>query len=140
MTLIDDYSRWCQVYFLKSKDEAPGKFLEFKRLVENQTGLKIKAFHTDNGREFCNSTMDRMLKESGIQRRLIVSYTSEQNGIAKRKNCTLVETARCLLGQSGLLTSFWAEAVNMANYIRNRCITKALNGRLMNYEMERSQM
>jgi len=127
MTLINDYSRWCQVYFLKSKDEAPSKFLEFKRLVENQTGFRIKVFHTDNGREFCNS-MDRALKESGIQRRLTIPYTPEQNGIAERKNRTLIETARCLLGQSGLPTSFWAKAVNTANYIRNRYITKALNG------------
>jgi len=128
MTLIDDYSRWCQVYFLKSKDEAPDKFVEFKRLVENQTGLKIKAFHTDNGKEFCNSIMDRVLKESDIQRRLTVPYTPEQNGVAERKNRTLVETARCLLKQSGLPITFWAEAVNTVNYIQNRCIIKALNG------------
>lgn len=77
MTLIDDYSRWCQVYFLKSKSEAPSKFLEYKNLVENQTSHKIKAFHSDNGKEFCNSTMNRILKNSGIQRRLTIPHTPE---------------------------------------------------------------
>lgn len=128
MTLIDDHTRWCQVYFLKSKDEATDKFIEFKNFVENQTGLKVKAFHSDNGKEFCNSVMDHILKDSGIQRRLTIPRTPEQNGVAERKNRTLIETARCLLAQSGLPTQFWAEAINTANYIRNFCITKSLNG------------
>ncbi|KMQ92145.1 retrovirus-related pol polyprotein from transposon tnt 1-94 [Lasius niger] len=88
----------------------------------------MKVFHSDNGKEFCNSAMDRILKESGIQRRLTIPHTPEQNGAAERKNRTLVETARCLLAQSGLSTHFWAEAINTANYIRNRCTTKSLNG------------
>ena len=129
MTIIDDHSRWCHVYFLKSKSEASAKFIEYKKFVENQTGLQIKAFHSDNGKEFCNSVMDTLLKKSGIQRRLTIPHTPEQNGTAERKNRTLVETARCLLDQSNLPTHFWAEAINTANHIRNRCISKSLDGR-----------
>jgi len=129
ITFIDDHSRWYQTYFLKSKDEAPSKFIEFKNLVENQTGRKIKIFHSDNGKEFCNSTMDRILKNSDIQRRLTIPHTPEQNGVAERKNRTLIKMARCLLAQSGLPTHFWAEAVNTANYIRNRYISRSINGR-----------
>ncbi|EZA50979.1 Copia protein [Ooceraea biroi] len=61
-----------------------------------------------------------------IKRRLTIPHTPEQNGVAERKNRTLVETARCLLAQSGLPAHFWAEAINTANYIRNRCISKSL--------------
>ncbi|XP_076395897.1 uncharacterized protein LOC105663718 [Megachile rotundata] len=127
MTLIDDYTRWCEVYFLKSKDEATSKLIEYKNFVENQTGLKVKAFHSDNGKKFCNSEMDQILKNCGIQRRLTIPHIPEQNGIAECKNRTLIERARCLLAQSGLPTYFWAEAINTSNYIRNRCITKILN-------------
>ena len=52
-----------------------------------------------------------------------------QNGVAERRNRTLMEMARCLLIQSGLPPTFWAEAVNTANYIRNRSPTSKLNGR-----------
>lgn len=76
MTLIDDHSRQCQVYFLKSKDEATSKFVEFKKFIENQTGFKVKAFYSDNEREFCNTIMDRVLRESGIQRRLFRTHPS----------------------------------------------------------------
>jgi len=49
--------------------------------------------------------------------------------VAERRNRTLIEMARCLLIQSGLPPSFWAEAVNTANYIRNRCPSNSLNGK-----------
>ena len=66
---------------------------------------------------------------NGICRRLTVTYTPQQNGVAERKNWTLVEMARCLLLQSNLDDSFWAEAIATANHIRNRCITRRLDGK-----------
>lgn len=127
LTLTDDYSRWCEVYFLTHKSEVSTKFVEYKRLVENQTSHKIKFLQSDNGTEFRNAAMDEILRNSGIRRRLTVAYTPQQNGVAERKNRTLVEAARCMLIQSGLPPSFWAEAIATANYIRNRCVTKSLD-------------
>lgn len=127
ITFVDDYSRWCQVYFLKEKSQVIDKFLEFKNFVENQKGYKIKAIQSDNGKEFCNRRMSDVLKREGIQHRLTVPYTPQQNGIAERKNRTLVEMARCMLIQSGLPKTFWAEAITTANYIRNRCPTKGIS-------------
>lgn len=60
---------------------------------------------------------------------MTVPHNPEQNGIAERKNRSLLDTACCLLLQSGLPSRFWAEAVNTANYIRNRCPTKSLEGK-----------
>ena len=51
ISFIDDFSRKVWVYFLKTKDEAFGKFLEWKSLIEKQTGRKIKRLRTDNGLE-----------------------------------------------------------------------------------------
>lgn len=128
MTLIDDSSRWCEVRFLKSKSEAFRYFKEYVNYVENQKERKVKCLQSDNGGEFINHEFENFLKMRGIARRLTVPRTPEQNGVAERKNRSLIETARCLLIQSGLSSSFWAEAVNSANYIRNRCPTKKLNG------------
>lgn len=127
MTVIDDCSRWCEVFFLKFKDETPSKIIEYMRFVEKQTGLKVKAVQFDNGTEYCNRTLDSFFKTEGIQRRLSTAHTPQQNGVAERKNRTLVESARCMLTQANLPHTFWAEAIAMANYIRNRCISKSLN-------------
>ncbi|CAK9818809.1 Retrovirus-related Pol polyprotein from transposon TNT 1-94 [Anthophora quadrimaculata] len=129
VTFIDDHSRWCEIRFLKSKDQLFDAFRDFKNYIENQTGRKIKVFQSDNGKEYVNSRFDRFLKDNGIKRRLSVAYNPQQNGVAERKNRTIVETARCLIAQSGLPRSFWAEAVSTANYIRNRCPSRVLAGK-----------
>jgi len=127
VTFIDDHTRWCEVYFMREKNEIANKFQEFMKMAENQTGRRIKAVQSDNGKEYCNSTMDNLFKERGIRPRLTVAHTPQQNGVAERKNRTLVEAARCMMIQSKLPPSFWAEAIATANYIRNRCITKSLD-------------
>jgi len=115
-----------EVRFLHNKSGAIQAFKKFKALVERQTGRKIKSLQSDNGREFCNDDFDKFLREKGITRRLTTPYTPQSNGIAERKNRTLMEMARCMMMQSKLPVSFWAEAVATPNYIRNRCITNVL--------------
>jgi len=128
LTLIDDYSRWCEVRFLHSKSDVLEEFKKYKTMVETQKGKKIKMIQSDNGTEYVNKKFDRYLESCGIQRRLTVPHTPQQNGVAERKNRSLIETARCLMIQSKVSPSFWAEAVNTANHIRNRCPSKGTNG------------
>lgn len=82
VTFIDDSFRWCQIYFLKTKGEVLGKFVEFQKMVENQKGRKIKQLQSNNGTEYVNKEFENHLKKHGISRRLTVSHTSEQNGVA----------------------------------------------------------
>lgn len=126
---IDDYSRWCVVKFLQRKSEVFEETKQFIAAVENMKDRRVKIFQSDNGTEYTSKSFTDYLKSKGISRRLTVPYNPEQNGIAERKNRTLLDMARCLLIQSELSSTFWAEAVNTANYIRNRCPTKSLNGR-----------
>ena len=55
LTFIDDFSKYCWVYFLKHKFEVFGLFKIFKALVENQTGRKLKVLRSDNGGEYVKS-------------------------------------------------------------------------------------
>lgn len=70
------------------------------------------------GKDFTNE-----LENCGIRREFTTPHIPQQNGVAERMNRTLVEMARCMLIQSKLPIQFWAEAVNTASYIRNRCPT-----------------
>lgn len=125
---IDDKSRYCTVYFIKHKNEVIKKTEEYVKYVQNLHDKKVKCLQSDNGTEYVNKDLDDFLKENRISRRLTSPYCPEQNGVSERKNRSLLDVARCLLIQSGLPAKFWAEAVNTANYIRNRCPTKSLNG------------
>ena len=125
---IDDLSRWCEVHFLAKKSDVFGAFKKYASHAENITGKKIKFLQSDNGTEYLTNEFEEYLNLHGIQRRLTVPHTPEQNGVAERKNRSLVETTRCLLLQSKLQPRFWAEAINTANYIRNRCPSRTLDG------------
>lgn len=97
-------------------------------MAERQTGCKIKALRSDNGREYINKRFDDFLKQHGIVRQLSVPYSPQQNGVAERANRTLVEMARSMLVHSNMPVFLWAEAVQTACYIRNRSPTMALIG------------
>lgn len=84
---------------------------------------------SDNGVEFINYAFEKFLKERGIEHRLTAPFYSKQGGISGLKTQTLVETVCCLLSQSKLSLNLWVKAINTANYVRNRCPTKTLNGK-----------
>ncbi|UYV67996.1 hypothetical protein LAZ67_5002745, partial [Cordylochernes scorpioides] len=122
----DDFSRFRVAYFIRHKSDVLEKFKEFVKRVRTETGNKIKRFRTDNGTEFLNKKFSDYLKSLGIVHELTAPYTPEQNGIAERDNRTIVESARCLLHGRKMPLELWAEAVNTAVYLLNRCTTKVL--------------
>ncbi|KAG7567097.1 Integrase catalytic core, partial [Arabidopsis thaliana x Arabidopsis arenosa] len=127
LSIIDDKTRKVWLYFLKTKDETFEKFCEWKELVENQVDRKVKCLRTDNGLEFCNTRFDSYCKTHGIERHRTCTYTPQQNGVAERMNRTIMEKVRCLLNESGLDESFWAEAAATAAYIINRSPASAID-------------
>nr|GEW17557.1 reverse transcriptase domain-containing protein [Tanacetum cinerariifolium] len=93
LVIIDDYSRFTWVKFLRTKDET----LEFviKFLTQIQVGLnKIARFIcTDNGTEFVNQVLTDFYEKVGIFHQKYVSRTPQQNDVVERRNHTLVEAA-----------------------------------------------
>ena len=108
ITFIDDYSKCCVVYFLKSKSEVSEKFKQFEMRVSNDCSQKINSLRSDNGGEYFSQEFESYLKSKGIHHELTVPHSPEQNGVAE------------------LPEKFWAEAVKCAAYIRNRMPTTAI--------------
>jgi transposase InsO family protein len=74
VSFVDDFSRKTWIYFLKAKDEVLSRFKEFKSLIENQKGKKIKVLRSNNGGEYTSKEFEGFCKEAGIKRELIFSY------------------------------------------------------------------
>jgi hypothetical protein len=125
VTFIDEYSRYTEVYFLKSKDEVMEKFKQYVNQVE-KLGKRVKNLRSDNGGEYCSKAFDEYLKAKGITHQTTVPYCPEQNGIAERMNRTLVEAARSMMFHAGMPKEFWAEAIHTASYVHNRSPTSSL--------------
>ncbi|XP_055814518.1 uncharacterized protein LOC129884204 [Solanum dulcamara] len=102
-------------------------FKNFKAFVERQSGCKLKSLRSDNGGEYTSNEFNKYCEEMGIDHKLTVSYSPEQNGVSERKNRTVVEMARCLLLEKKLPQSFWAEAVYTSVYLLNRLPTKVVD-------------
>uniref|UniRef100_A0A251SKN6 Putative zinc finger, CCHC-type n=1 Tax=Helianthus annuus TaxID=4232 RepID=A0A251SKN6_HELAN len=124
ITFIDDYTRKSWVYFLKYKSEALSYFKRFKALNEKQSDHLIKTLRSDRGGEYCSNEFQEYLKVNGIRHQLTNSYSPQQNGVAERKNRTLMELSRSMMNAKELPTCYWAEAVACATYILNRTVTK----------------
>ena len=138
MTVIDDYFKYFTVYPMKHKDEALSKFKDYAANVENQFGTKIKMLREDNGGEYISNEFTRFLNDNGIAHDTTNPYCPQQNGVAERANRTLLETIRCLMHQANLPLHFWAEALSVATYLKNRSpTTRKLH---MNDGGARSQM
>jgi transposase InsO family protein len=126
LTFIDDRSRYTWIYFIRRKGDVFEYFKEFRIMIEKQTGKCIKILRSDSGGEYVSGAFKKYCKENGIQQQFTVSHTPQQNGIAERKNRTLVECARSMLQGKHISNGFWAEAVNTAVYLKNISPTKKL--------------
>lgn len=120
LTFIDDYTRFCVVYFLRHKSDTYSCFLEYEAWAELQTGSKLKQLRTDNGGEFTSGEFNAYCTQHGIVRQPTNAHTPQQNGVAEHKNADLETSASSMLQHAALPRSYWAEAVAYATYIQNR--------------------
>ncbi|GJT03178.1 putative ribonuclease H-like domain-containing protein [Tanacetum coccineum] len=128
LVITDDFSRFSWVFFLRTKDETSAILKDFIRQIENQLNQKVKTIRSDNGTEFKNKEVIEFCGLKGIKREYSNARTPQQNGVAERKNRTLIEAARTMLADSFLPNTFWAEAVSTACYVLNRVlVTKPHN-------------
>ncbi|GJR58728.1 putative ribonuclease H-like domain-containing protein [Tanacetum coccineum] len=122
LVVTNDFSRFSWVFFLATKDETSGILTTFITEIKNQLDYKVKVIRCDNGTEFKNSVMNLFCKMKGIKGEFSVARTPQQNGVAERRNRTLIKDARTMLVDFKLPTTFWAEAVNTACYVLNRVL------------------
>ncbi|KAJ9545020.1 hypothetical protein OSB04_024727 [Centaurea solstitialis] len=120
--IVDEYSRYTWVFFLRSKSDAPEEIILFVRKMERLNNLTVRSIRSDHGTEFKNSTLETFFDQKGISQNFSSVRTPQQNGVAERRNRTLIEAARSMLSEANLATQFWAEAVNTACYTQNRSL------------------
>ena len=94
--------------------------------MENQTGRRIRVLRSDNGGEYTSKEFDEFCRQEGIKRQLTVPYTPQQNGVAERKNRSIVGAARAMLHAQSLPFFLWVEACSTAIYVQNRSPHRAL--------------
>jgi hypothetical protein len=133
ITFIDDYSRYGHIYLISHKSEALKCFEAYLNEVENKLERKVKTLRTDRGREYLSDQFKELCEKKGIVRQLTMPYTPQQNGVAERRNRTLMDMVRSMMAQASLPVSFWGDALLTAAYLLNRVPSKSVE--LTPYEL-----
>ncbi|GJY23192.1 putative ribonuclease H-like domain-containing protein [Tanacetum coccineum] len=97
LVVTDDFSCFSWVFILATKHEISEILKAFTTGIENLIDLRVKVIRCDNETEFKNKV---------IKREVSVARTPQQNGVAERKNRTLIEAARTMLADLKLPTTF----------------------------------
>ncbi|GJZ44297.1 retrovirus-related pol polyprotein from transposon TNT 1-94 [Tanacetum coccineum] len=122
LVIVDDYSRFTWVKFLRLKDETLEVVIKFLKQIQVGLNKTVRNIHTDNGTEFVNKDLTDYYEYVGFFHQKTVLRTPQQNDVVKRRNHTLVEAARTILIFSKALMFLWAEAVATACYTQNRSL------------------
>jgi transposase InsO family protein len=126
LDIVDDFSRFTWVFFLQDKSETQGTLKRFSRRAQNEFELKVNKIRSDNRSEFKNLQVGEFLEEEGIKHEFSAPYTPQQNGVVERKNMTLIDMARTMLGEYKTSERFWSEAVNTVCHAINRLYLHSL--------------
>ena len=111
---------------MKKKFEALDKFKEFKAESKKQLGRHIKSLRSDRGGEYMSIEFVSFLKERGILSQFSAPGTPQQNGVAEKRNRTLLDMVRSMMSLSTLPLSFWGYALETAAYILNMVPSKSV--------------
>ncbi|GJY74760.1 retrovirus-related pol polyprotein from transposon TNT 1-94 [Tanacetum coccineum] len=125
LVIVDDYSRYTWIRFLKHKNEAFDHFEILSKKIQNQKGCPIISIRTDHGREFDNEVQfGAFCDANGITHNFSAPRTPQSNGVVERKNRTLQEMSRTLLNEQSIPQKFWCNAVDTSTYILNRILIR----------------
>jgi hypothetical protein len=120
LVIIDDCSHFTWVFFLQDKSETQEVLKKFLKRAQNEFDAKVKKIRSDNATEFKNTQIEDYLDDEGIKHEFLALYTLQQNGVAEKKNMTLIEMARTMLDEYKASDQFWVEMVNTACHATNR--------------------
>ncbi|GJT11622.1 retrovirus-related pol polyprotein from transposon TNT 1-94 [Tanacetum coccineum] len=112
LVIVDDYSRYTWVPFLRSKDEAPEEIKNFLKRITIRLQAPVIIVKANNGTEFKNKVIQDYFKSVGITHQSSAVKTPQQNGVVECRNRTLVEAARTMLIFSCAPLFLWAELIN----------------------------
>lgn len=130
VTFVDDYSRVTWLYLMKSRSELFSLFCAFCAEIKTQFNVSIRTLRSDNAKEYTPALFQSYMIQNGMLHETSCVDTPSQNGVAKRKNRHLLETARALLFQMNVPKPFWADAVSTACFLINRMPSSGLHGEI----------
>ena len=125
MVIVDDFSRYTWVEFLREKSEACEKLKILCKRLQKEKGVSIVKIRSDQGKDFQNTRFESFCEKNGIKKEFPAPKTPQQNGVVEKKYQVIQEMARVMLFNKQIPQNFWGEAVNTSCHIGNRIYFRA---------------
>jgi transposase InsO family protein len=77
LVVVDDYSRFTWVFFLRDKSKTQETLKHFLRRAQNEFVLKVKKIRSDDILKFKNLQVEKYLEEDGIKHEFSTPYTPQ---------------------------------------------------------------
>ena len=111
MSFIDDFSKYSYVYLMKNESDAFEKLSIFLKEVENTFDKKVKRFRTNSGKEYDTLGLNNYIQSLGVVHETTAPYSPFSNGVAERKNRTLINLTNAMFVSFRAPKYFSSEAV-----------------------------
>lgn len=135
VTLIEDFSKYCWVYTLNEKSDVFEFFKTWLAMVQRQFEVELQTLICDNGGEYVSREIESLFTASGIISRPTVQHNPHQNAVAERLNTTVCGLIRSMLVHCKLSKTFWAEALSVAEHVRNIATSRGIPPTTTPYEI-----
>ncbi|GBM03713.1 Copia protein [Araneus ventricosus] len=122
LTFVDDYSRFCEVRWIKKKSDVAVEFKKFLKVNDI-----VKRIRCDNAKEYVSGELQKVARNAGVEIDPCPPYTPQLNGVAERMSRTLFDKARAILYDSRLPKSCWGYAIQAAAFLHNRIPCTSIN-------------
>jgi len=135
ISFIDDHTQYMYLYFLTNKAEVLNAFKTYKVEVEKQKEKKIKIVRSDRGGEYYGRYTEngqmigpfvKLIQEESIVAQYTMPGTPQQNGVAEKRNRTLMDMVKSMLSNSELPLFLWGKALKTVVYVLNRVPSKVV--------------
>jgi hypothetical protein len=127
VTFMNDFSHMTWLFFNETLYQVIFYFQIFCNMIKTQFAQKIRLLRSDNAKEYTSSSFTSYLSDKGIIHQTSCAHTPQQNGVAKRKNCHLLDVTRCLLSHMHVPKQFWSDATLIACYPINKMSSSVLD-------------
>ena len=115
---------------MKNRAELFSIFQKFYAEILTRFNISIRVLRSDNAREYFSAPFISFMSQHRILHQYSCAHTPQQNGVAERKNCHLIETARTLFLHYHVPFRFWGDAVLTACYLINRMPSSVLHAQI----------
>nr|GEZ39690.1 retrovirus-related Pol polyprotein from transposon TNT 1-94 [Tanacetum cinerariifolium] len=122
LIIVDDYSRFTWVKFLRSKDETLDFIIKFLKMIQVRLKVPVRRIRTDNGTKFVNQMLRYYYEEVGISHETSVALSPQQNGRLWQPPVLLKIVPLFAFDMERLPMSFYTKAFRIYNRCTRRIV------------------